>query len=151
MHSRCTHYIAWASPFLHCSGVGIVIHTTDPMGGLTFPSFRVALCALLLLVSLRHAVVAEPITTLPSAAAPSASANSDSTLPILSADGNLVLFTSQASNLATNDNNGLLLDVFLRNLTNGATLLLSVTPEGTASGNGTSIGVGISSNNQFVV
>src|SRR2546425_9469838 len=31
-----------------------------PMGGLTFPSFRVALCALLLLVSLRHAVVAEP-------------------------------------------------------------------------------------------
>jgi len=109
------------------------------------------LCALLLLLSVDRAAAAEPITTLPLATTPSASANSDSTLPILSADGDFVVFTSAADNLVINDNNGLLLDVFLRNLTNGVTTLVSVTPEGTASGNGISLGGGISSNNQFVV
>lgn len=93
----------------------------------------------------------QSITTLPQGATLSSSANSDSTAPILNADGNFVLFTSQANNLVTNDNNGLLLDVFLRSLTNGVTSLISVRPDGTASGNGVSFGGGISSNNQFVV
>src|SRR6266542_914105 len=119
-------------------------------------TFRLAtlggtLCASLLLLSINRAAAGELVTT-PSLTAPaSASANSDSTAPVLSADGNFAIFSSQASNLTTNDNNGPLLDVFLRNLTNRATLLLSVTPDGIASGNGTSIGVAISSNNQFVV
>lgn len=119
-------------------------------------TFRLAslgrtLYASLLLLWINPAAAAEPVTTLPLATTPSASANSDSTLPNLSPDGNFVVFISQADNLVTNDNNGLLLDVFLRNLTNGGTTLISVTPEGTASGNDISLGGGISSNNQFVV
>src|SRR2546426_11868256 len=91
---------------------------------------RPCLVFLFLLVLPGRGFGADVVTKLTSVSAPASTANSDSTAPILSADGNFVLFTSQADNLVTNDNNGPLLDVFLRNLTNGATTLVSVTPDG---------------------
>ncbi|HKS37209.1 MAG TPA: hypothetical protein VJW76_08480 [Verrucomicrobiae bacterium] len=116
-----------------------------------FVSLGRTLSVSVLFLSVDLSTAAEPVSISTLATTPSASANSDSTLPVLSDDGNFVVFTSAADNLVTNDNNGLLLDVFLRNLTNGVTRLISVTPEGTASGNGISFSGGISSNNQFVV
>jgi Tol biopolymer transport system component len=57
-----------------------------------------------------------------------------STSPILSPDGRYVVFTSQAADLVANDTNGFT-DVFLRDLTAGTTLLLSVNSTLSASGN----------------
>jgi len=93
----------------------------------------------------------EPISVLTPSLAPSQSGNADSSLPILSADNTRVLFSSQAGNLTTNRHHGLLVDVFLRNLTNGTTTLVSVTPDGGSGGNGSSFPGGISTNNQFVL
>ena len=66
---------------------------------------------------------------------PSASGNGESGLPIISPDGRYVLFSSTADNLVlmTNSNpvSGLLppsLNVFRRDRTNGATMLVSAAP-----------------------
>ncbi|HKS37540.1 MAG TPA: hypothetical protein VJW76_10150 [Verrucomicrobiae bacterium] len=52
--------------------------------------------------------------------------NGPSRLPRISRDGRYVVFVSEASNLVGNDTNGWA-DVFLRDLSSGATLLLSAT------------------------
>lgn len=52
------------------------------------------------------------------------------------ANSNRLLFSSRASNLVTNDRNGSTEDVFVRNLSAGATRLVTVTSGGTASGPG---------------
>jgi len=53
--------------------------------------------------------------------------DSASQLPVaISADGRLVAFSSPASNLVTNDTNGTLWDVFVRDLQAGTTTLVSV-------------------------
>jgi Tol biopolymer transport system component len=51
--------------------------------------------------------------------------------PVFSADGRFVVFVSQANNLATNDDFGLHLDVFARELATGKTTLVSVNRSGT--------------------
>ena len=51
--------------------------------------------------------------------------NSTSTDPVISADGNRIAFTSGATTLATNDTNGFIYDIFLRDLEKGTTTILS--------------------------
>jgi Tol biopolymer transport system component len=65
------------------------------------------------------------------------SGNEDSDSPVLSADGSVVAFRSDASNLVSADSNGFS-DVFARNLLTRSTRLVSVNSAGTASGNGVS-------------
>ena len=92
----------------------------------------------------------------PSIAAP-ASASGDSDLPILSADGRYALFASSAENLVTNWNNGPVsgllprpMNVFLRDRTTATTVLISVSPDGTA-GNGDSFPSAISTDGQYAL
>src|SRR5439155_706889 len=49
--------------------------------------------------------------------------------PSISADGNMAVFTSNASNLVLGDGNGTA-DVFARNLTTGVTTMVSTHPDG---------------------
>jgi len=79
-----------------------------------------------------------------------ASGNGKSTSPIISADGRYVVFTSQASDLAANDTNGFT-DVFLRDLSTGTTLLLSVNFSGSATGNRLSANPVLSADGNVVV
>jgi len=67
-------------------------------------------------------------------------ANDDSLTPSISADGRYVSFTAQATNLVSNDGNHAR-DVFLVDLTNGATELVSVASDG-GQGNVDSGGLG---------
>jgi Tol biopolymer transport system component len=75
-------------------------------------------------------------TALVSASRTGKSANGDSFNPVVSADGRFVAYQSTASNLVYNDNNGQI-DVFVRDVQNGKTYLVSRTTTG-ASGNGAS-------------
>ena len=74
--------------------------------------------------------------------------NEPSHFPAISADGRFVAFTSEASNLVPNDNNGKT-DVFVRDTATGTTMLVSasVTAE---SGNNDSSAFVLSANGQFV-
>jgi Ca2+-binding RTX toxin-like protein len=62
--------------------------------------------------------------------------NGASFSPVISADGSVVAFASWASNLSPLDTNGSAGDVFARNLSTGATTLVSVNTDGTGSGDG---------------
>src|SRR3989442_4426832 len=79
-----------------------------------------------------------------------AGGNGDSAGSVISADGKFVLFLSTANNLATNDDNGRFLDVFLRNRTNNTTTLVSVNLTGTGGGNGHSVSPVISADGRYV-
>lgn len=68
--------------------------------------------------------------------------------PSVSADGNLIAFSSDATNFGVNDTNGLR-DVFLHNRQTGTTVLVSRTPAGTA-GNGVSAEPSISTDGAYV-
>src|SRR5688572_11967585 len=59
----------------------------------------------------------------------------ESTDPVVSANGRFVAFESSAFNLVPNDSNGSD-DIFVRDLQNGTTTLVSVNRAGTGSGNG---------------
>jgi Tol biopolymer transport system component len=67
-----------------------------------------------------------------------AGGNQSSLSPIISANGQVVVFTSFASNLVTNDNNNAI-DVFARDLQSGVTRLLSCNATCTAAGNDASV------------
>ena len=60
-------------------------------------------------------------------------------LPVISADGRFVAFSSAASNLVTNDNNGCG-DIYVRDLQTGLTTLVTVNQSGTSSSNGAEAG-----------
>ena len=80
-----------------------------------------------------------PVTTLVSAnSAGTSEGNNNSIFPSISADGSVVAFMSQATDLtATPDtNNGL--DVFVRNMTTNKTALVSINSVGTAAATGDS-------------
>jgi Tol biopolymer transport system component len=57
----------------------------------------------------------------------------------LSADGQVVAFTSSASDLVANDTNEEVQDVFVRDLKRGTTTLMTINSTGTGSGNGDSL------------
>jgi Tol biopolymer transport system component len=75
------------------------------------------------------------------------SGNRDSSNPVVSADGRYVAFTSNASNLVANDSNNTE-DVFVRDLVNGTTTLVSTT--GTSSGNRDSYNPVVSADGRYV-
>src|SRR5205809_3689160 len=70
------------------------------------------------------------------AIAPADRGNGDSSGSIINTDGRFVLFLSSANNLATNDENGKFVDVFVRNRANNTTTLVSVSRTGAGGGNG---------------
>ncbi|MEW6741543.1 MAG: hypothetical protein AB1486_02195 [Planctomycetota bacterium] len=72
----------------------------------------------------------------------------DSLLPVLSADGNLVVFTSSARNLVPDDTNELS-DVFVHDRTTGTTMRVSLSTEG-SEGNGESEHGAISPDGSYV-
>ncbi len=81
-----------------------------------------------------------------------ASANGYSYNPSISADGNIIVFHSQATNLNSLKTNGFYDDVFARNLFTGTTYLLSSNVDGTSSGNEDSpYGLGVSADGRVVV
>ena len=67
-------------------------------------------------------------------AQPSASAAGSSFNPVFSADGQHLVFVSHANNLVTNDDLGFSLDVFVRDLVNSNTVLVSVGTNVASSG-----------------
>jgi hypothetical protein len=68
-----------------------------------------------------------------------------------SADGRFVVFESQASDLVANDTNGATTDIFVRDVQQHTTTLVSINAAGTASGNATSSGASITPDGRFVV
>src|SRR5205823_37955 len=76
-------------------------------------------------------VVSQPALT-------NAAAAGNSYVGAVSADGNWVVFLSEANNLVTNDDARPTLDLFARDLRSGVTTLLSVNYLGNGGGNGDS-------------
>lgn len=76
--------------------------------------------------------------------------NGDSWSPQISPDGRFVVFQSLASDLVSNDNNGLI-DIFVRDLEAGKTYCLSMNYEGTATGSGSSVNPVLSGDGTTVV
>ena len=82
----------------------------------------------------------------------STGANSGDDLSVdasVTADGRFVTFASNASNLVSNDGNGLA-DVFVRDLLENTTTLISVNSAGNGSGDSTSFGPAISADGAFI-
>jgi Tol biopolymer transport system component len=77
--------------------------------------------------------------------------NGDSVSPELTPDGRFVLFSSAASDLVTNDNAWLYLDVFLHDRLQNKTTLISENGNRTGGGNGHSVGLGVSTNGRYVL
>jgi hypothetical protein len=70
-------------------------------------------------------------------------------LSAITPNGRFVVFNSDASDLVGNDTNGAT-DVFVRDLTDGTTTLVSVNSAGTGSGNGVSLARAITPDGRFV-
>jgi Tol biopolymer transport system component len=81
---------------------------------------------------------------------PAGGGNNDSSGSVISADGRFVLFLSSASDLATNDDGGSFVDVFLRDRTNNTTALVSVNRTGAGGGNGHSVSPVMSTDGRYV-
>jgi Tol biopolymer transport system component len=80
----------------------------------------------------------------------SATGHGDSFAPTFSPDGRFVVFVSRAKNLTTNGVASPWLDVYLHDLENGRTELVSVNTNGIGGGNGNSTHPSVSSNGLFV-
>jgi Tol biopolymer transport system component len=87
-----------------------------------------------------------------------AGGSGDSLSPLLSPDGRYVLFASTADNLLLLSNSTVMpsrfptvLNVFLRDRTNGTTSLLSINSSGAAGGNGDSLPLDLSTNGQYAL
>ena len=96
--------------------------------------------------------VAASAATLPVSgpAVGSVSAGGNSFNPVFSADGQKLVFVSHANNLVTNDDLGLSLDVFVRDLVSSNTVLVSVSTNGTGGANSDANYPSLSANGQFV-
>lgn len=125
-----------------------------------FSVWRIALFLIpeLCLAAPALAAPLQPVTAVDAAASPAAGGSSDSWHPIITPDGRYVLFASRANNLVlSGTNNPFLnqmppkLNVFLRDRTNGTTMLVSVNASGTGPGNGDSIPTALSTNGQFAL
>ncbi len=116
------------------------------------PGMRSTLLTVLSLSMALPAWGAEPSTVpglVTPASPPSQSASGASASPRVSGDGQTVVFTSDASNLAAGDTQGKLSDVFARDLAAGTTELISVATNG-LSGNGPSSSPVVSADGRFV-
>ncbi len=83
-------------------------------------------------------------------ARPAVSAGGNSFNPVFSADGQKLVFVSHANNLVTNDDLGLWLDVFVRDLVTSNTMLVSVSANGTGGANWDANYPSVSANGQFI-
>ena len=83
-------------------------------------------------------------------AQPAVSAGGNSFNPVFSADGQKLVFVSHANNLVTNDDLGLSLDVFVRDLVSSNTVLVSVSTSGTGGANSDANYPSVSANGQFI-
>jgi hypothetical protein len=70
--------------------------------------------------------------------------------PVISPDGRFVAFSSVASDLVTNDTNGEIQDVFVRDMISGKTSLVSVNNTGRGSGNDYSVVTSISPDGRHI-
>jgi len=87
-----------------------------------------------------------------------AAAGGDSYVSVISPDGRFVLFSSTARNLLTVGTNAAIpaviptpLNVFLRDRTNGSTVLISINANGTGGGNADSLPMGVSTNGRYAL
>lgn len=90
------------------------------------------------------------VTILVSRGLAGAGANGVSDSPSISADGNFVVFSSEASNLVASDSNGAVRDIFVFNRTDNSTTLISQNQQRSGSGNGVSSEPSISQDGRFV-
>ena len=97
-----------------------------------------------------HATAAPPPAPVSRVNRASISGGGNSFAPSFSADGHILVFVSQAKNLATNGLSSPYLDVFARDLNSGQTVLVSVNASALGGGNDDSNLPTISSNCQFV-
>jgi hypothetical protein len=101
-----------------------------------------------------QAAMAQRLTLVSVNGAGTGPGNGGSEGPSLSADGRFLAFSSTATDLVSNDTNGSIQDVFVRDMLTGTTTLVSVNSAGTGSGLGGSDmwrGGGISSDGRFVL
>jgi hypothetical protein len=98
------------------------------------------------------------VSTADSTLGPPAGGGGDSALPIISRDGQFVLFASTADNLVALGTNRPVpalipepINVFVRDRTNGTTALVSVALDGTGGGNADSLPVAISANGRYAL
>jgi Tol biopolymer transport system component len=87
----------------------------------------------------------DPFAVLP------AGGDDNSVAPNISSDGRYVLFASSANDLVPGDNSQPGLDVFLRDRSRNATLLVSANYLGTGGGNGNSVSGQVSANGRYIV
>ncbi|HTH49188.1 MAG TPA: hypothetical protein VMB21_16855 [Candidatus Limnocylindria bacterium] len=73
----------------------------------------------------------------------------DSGAGTFSGDGKFVFFLSSAPNIVTNDHNGVLLDLFRRELATGKTTLVTVRADGQASANGQTTDFSVSADGRY--
>jgi hypothetical protein len=124
----------------------------NPKPGRLLLTLPCLLCAVLLQAAQLVTVRNPSLPTLPGG-------NGNSSLPLPSADGRFVLFTSDANNLVVASNNAapavsdLLLppNAYLRDRNNALTTLISVNLAGNNGGNGDSYALGISTNGRYVL
>jgi hypothetical protein len=121
-------------------------------------AFRVV--GLLVAVSLSASLWAaslQPVASVAPVPGPPPTGGGDSWSPILTPDGRYVLFASTANNLSLGSNGVYQplvppkVNVFLRDRTNGTTILVSVNLSGTGGGNGDSIPTALSTNGQYAL
>ena len=99
----------------------------------------------------------QPVSTLDTALAPAVTGNGDSWNPLMTPDGRCVVFASLANNLLTATNavcavpTPWRMNVFLRDRTNAATVLVSLNRDGIGGGNGDSVPAGLSSDGRYVL
>jgi len=123
----------------------------DPLGS---TRFRIPV-ALFVLLRIQLAVSAAPVvSTAPvSALRPEASGSTgagESSSPLLSGDGRVVVFSSGADNLVANDRNGAL-DVFVYDAQTQQLSLVSTNLAGTGSANARSVALDLSTNGQWLL
>jgi len=113
-----------------------------------FTSLRPALVALAGLFA--APLAASHLELISKPAAPAPRSFGDSSAVELSADGRWAAFVSNGNGLATNDHNGLLLDLFLRDLQSGVTTLVSRALDG-SGGDGHSVGTSLSPDGRWLL
>ncbi len=109
------------------------------------------LLAAMMFVPLANALPVQLLSVRNSTVPLPAGGDDNSVAPSLSPDGRFVVFTSAANDLVPGGNSVSALNVFLRDRTGGATMLVSGNLSGNGGGNGNSMSGQASTNGQFVV
>jgi Tol biopolymer transport system component len=106
---------------------------------------------LLAIAATARAQIAKPVArAVNSPGATSATPSGASTAPVVSGDGRYVAFSSSAKDLVLGQSNTLCLDVFLRDIDNGATIPISVATNAILAGTNNSACPMISADGRFI-